>query len=497
MFDSANLDHVVDKATWKKEEPVLREALLKAQLDLAAQKRFPVLVLVGGVEGAGKGEAVNKLLEWFDPRAVHVHAFGEPTDEERERPAMWRFWRGLPPRGRVGVFFGAWHTQPIVNRALGRTTEDGFENAIGDIVRFERMLADEGVLLLKFWFHLTRKQQKRRFKDLSSDPRTAWRVTDLEWKYHRSYDDFVPTAEQFLQRTSTGDAPWFVIPGADEHYRNLLFGKTLLASMQERLAQGAPPVPVDRTPAFPEPVDAVNVINTIDLKKKLSKAKFEKELEHWQGRLALLSRHKRFKKTSVVLVFEGADAAGKGGAIRRITGALDARVYQGIPVAAPTEEERAQPYLWRFWRHMPGRGRFVMFDRSWYGRLLVERVEGFCSESDWMRGYSEIVDFEQQMVDHGYIILKFWLQISQKEQLRRFKERERTAWKRFKITPEDWRNREKWDAYQGAVCDMIDRTSTDAAPWKVIAAEDKNLARVTILKTLVEAIEARLDLSKG
>jgi polyphosphate kinase 2 (PPK2 family) len=216
-------------------------------------------------------------------------------------------------------------------------------------------------------------------------------------------------------------------------------------------------------------------------------------LAHWQGKLSELARDPRFKGRSLVCAFEGADAAGKGGAIRRIGAALDARQYQVIPVAAPTEEERAQPYLWRFWRHMPRRGRFAIFDRTWYGRVLVERVEGYCSENDWLRAYSEINDFEHELSEAGAILVKFWLQVSQEEQLKRFKEREKIEFKRFKITEEDWRNREKWDAYQAAICDMVDRTSTGTAPWTLVEANDKGYARVKILRTVCERLEAELD----
>ena len=240
-------------------------------------------------------------------------------------------------------------------------------------------------------------------------------------------------------------------------------------------------------------IDNLNIIKTLDLSLKIEKAEFEQALEKYQGKLALLTRRAKFKNISVIALFEGNDAAGKGGAIRRITGALDARDYSIIPVAAPTEEERAQPYLWRFWRHIPRRGRLIMFDRSWYGRVLVERIEGFCSKTDWMRAYSEINDFEAQLVRHNIVVVKFWLAISQEEQLRRFKEREEIAFKQFKITADDWRNREKWHEYEQAVCDMVDRTSTEIAPWTLVEANDKNYARIKILKTLCSQIEAALQ----
>ena len=219
---------------------------------------------------------------------------------------------------------------------------------------------------------------------------------------------------------------------------------------------------------------------------------YETELAQWQGKLAELSRDPRMRQCALICAFEGVDAAGKGGAIRRVTAALDARQYQIIPVAAPSDEERAQPYLWRFWRHIPRLGRITIFDRTWYGRVLVERVEKFCSEEDWRRAYSEINDFEQQLVDGGAVLVKFWLQISREEQLRRFKEREKVAFKRFKITEEDWRNREKWDAYHDAVCDMVDQTSTAHAPWTLVEANDKRHARIKVLKTICSQLESAM-----
>jgi polyphosphate kinase 2 (PPK2 family) len=235
----------------------------------------------------------------------------------------------------------------------------------------------------------------------------------------------------------------------------------------------------------------------LDLSLHLPDKNYKAELGRLQGRLSALSRDPRFKTRSLVLAFEGADAAGKGGAIRRITAAMDARQFQVIPVAAPTEEERAQPHLWRFWRHLPRHDHMTIFDRTWYGRVLVERVEGFCSPADWQRAYSEINDFEHELVESGVIVLKFWLQISQEEQLRRFKEREQIAFKRFKITAEDWRNRDKWEAYQLAICDMVERTSTGEVPWTLVEANDKNYARVKILRTLCERLEQALETSGG
>ncbi|MDE3245979.1 MAG: polyphosphate:AMP phosphotransferase, partial [Acidobacteriota bacterium] len=294
-----------------------------------------------------------------------------------------------------------------------------------------------------------------------------------------------------LQATSTSDAPWTIVEATDFRYQALTVGQFIHDALRRRL-DGQANQPVVLAPPLPPRLDSVNVFQTLDLTQRLEKPDYVVELERLQGKLNLLTRHKAFRKRSVVLAFEGSDAAGKGGAIRRVTGALDARIYRVIPIAAPTDEEKAQPYLWRFWRHLPRAGRFSIFDRTWYGRVLVERVEGFCTEVDWMRAYGEINDFEEQLCRNGTILCKFWLTVSPEEQLRRFEARRDTAYKRFKITDDDWRNRDKWDAYQQAVCDMVDRTSPTHAPWTLVESEDKNFGRIKVLKTIVERIEAEL-----
>jgi polyphosphate:AMP phosphotransferase len=498
MFESANLEHQVDKTVYRREAAELREALLNAQYDLKEQRRFPVLILIAGVEGAGKGETVNLLNEWMDPRHIHTSGFLEPSDEERERPEQWRFWRALPPKGQIGIFFGAWHTMPIVRRVMGEINEGEFSRQIEEIQRLEKMLCDEGALLLKYWFHLSKSQQKKRLKSLEKDPETRWRVTDVEWKYFELYDQFVNVCGPFLRRTSTGEAPWIVVPGADPRFRALTVGRHLLAAMRERLDEKPVATLPDKTPPLPAPSDRLNVLSALKLDQPMTKAEYRKKLGKWQGHLNLASRDPRFKSISLVAIFEGNDGAGKGGAIRRVTSALDARWYANVSVAAPTEEERAQPYLWRFWRHIPRHRRFTLFDRSWYGRVLVERIERFCSEPDWMRAYGEINDFETILVRHGIIVVKFWLAINKDEQYRRFKARENTPFKRFKITEEDWRNRKKWNDYEIAICDMVDRTSTALAPWTLVEANNKYFARIKVLKTMCSALDKALgQVSKG
>lgn len=491
MFEGAEVGHKLAKASYEAQVPPLREALLDAQWALKATARFPVIVLIAGVDGAGKGETVNTLNEWMDPRNIHTVAFDGATEEEAHRPQMWRYWRELPRKGQIGIFFGSWYTDPIVDRVWKKSSKAELEMAIERINRFERMLADEGALILKFWFHLDKKSQRERLEKIDADPVMSWQVTRADWQQFKRYDRYAAVSEHTLRETSTGHAPWIVVEGRDARYRHVTVATVLLEAIRKHLALGSPAVG-NVVPVVP-PVDARNVLNQMDLRRRLPARKYRGELARWQGELNKLARSTRFAERSVICAFEGMDAAGKGGAIRRVTAALDARQYQIIPIAAPTDEERAQPYLWRFWRHLPRLGRFTLYDRSWYGRVLVERIEGFCSEADWRRAYAEINQFEQELHAGGGVLCKFWLQISQDEQLRRFKARESVSFKHFKITDEDWRNREQWPRYETAAAEMIERTSTTQAPWTLVEAEDKNWARIKILQTLVERIETALD----
>lgn len=491
MFESAELGHKIDKTSYEAAVPALRAALLEAQLSLVQSAHSQVIILVGGLDGAGRGETVNLLNEWMDPRYIETHGMGEPSDEELDRPMMWRFWRALPAKGRIGVFLGSWYTWPILDRVLGNSSAADLDQSLERAKRLEDMLYQEGAVIIKFWLHLSKDKQEHRLKTLESNPKTKWRVTKRDWKHFKAYDKFQTVHESVIRHTSTASAPWIIIEGEDAHYRNLTVGKVVLETLQNCLQRSSKPAQVNAAPLLPS-LDNLHILKALDLSKSLEKKKFKAELEDYQGKLNALTRDDRFKQMSVVVVFEGNDAAGKGGSIRRITGALDARYYQVHPIAAPTEEERAQPYLWRFWRHIPRRGRVTIFDRSWYGRVLVERIEGYCSEHDWMRAYSEINDFEAQLVRHDVIVVKFWLAISKDEQLRRFEDRQNTEYKRFKITEDDWRNRDKWADYEQAVCDMVDRTSTQTAPWTLVEANDKNYARIKILKTLCARIETAL-----
>ena len=497
MLESAELGHSITKPAFDLAEPKLREALVNAQYDLLKGRRKAVVVLLSGVAAGGRGETVKQLAEWMDPRHLRVHAFGPRTPEELAHPLPWRYWQALPARGHIAVYMNAWYAEMLHARLAGELDAAGLDALLHATREYERMLAHENVLLLKFWIHLSKDAQKKKLAEIDKKA-AAVQDGDGDWNRGRLYSKSHDLWEHTLRETSTGEAPWYVVEGADARYRDLTVGGILLDSLKraslaptraQRKGEGA------ERPAAPAPavIDNVKLIRDLDLSQTIDSATYERELKRLQERLVRLTQHKRFKRQSLVLVFEGTDAAGKGGAVRRITGALDPRQYEVVPVASPTDEELAHPYLWRFWRQVPHLGGITIFDRSWYGRVLVERVEGFCSEFDWLRAYGEINAFEAEMIRAGAVVCKFWLQISKAEQLARFRAREKTSFKRFKITEDDWRNRKRWPAYERAVADMVDRTSTELAAWTLVEAEDKRFARIKILRTIVERLDAAVD----
>jgi len=496
MFEAAELGRKIDKQTYKAQLPDLRAELLQTQFALS-RTNAPVIIIISGMDAAGRGDVVNALNEWLDTRGLQTISLELLTDEEKERPYYWRFWRHLPERGRIAIFFGGWYVDPILQSVYDELSEHQLEHALNQIQHFERMLIDDGALILKFWLHLSKDGQKHRLKELENDPHTKRSVSKKDWQHYKKYPLFAKAAERVIRYTDAGYAPWILVEATDKYYRNLTVGRTLLHALQKRLAQTTPTLTenkIDIIPSLPIEKSAdVTVLDKIDLSQHLENKEYRKQLSTYQGKLHRLAWEAYRQKRSTIIVFEGWDAAGKGGAIRRITQAMDARLYRVISTAAPTDEERAHHYLWRFWRHISRAGTFTIYDRSWYGRVLVERIEGFASEQEWQRSYSEINDFEAQLVEHHNIVIKFWLHIDQDEQLKRFKDREQIPYKQHKITEEDWRNREKWTLYKQAINDMVARTSTRFAPWTLVASNDKHFARIQVLKTVCDALEAVLE----
>jgi len=488
-------DRRVSKKAYEARLPEVRAALVRMQVELKSAK-FPVILVVGGVEASGKGEVINILNGWLDPRGFETFAFHDPTDEERERPAMWRYWRTIPPDGRMAIYAGGWHADALKEDPRSARELALFDATLRRLASFEGQLAAGGALIVKVWLHLSKSGQRTRLRTLEADPRTAWRVTPDDWKSQRDYDRLARLSERMRVATHQPAAPWNVVDASDPRGRNLAVADLLLARFRAHARVMARRAAAARRQRKVVPLRPAGLrrLLSLSLENKLSQVAYEKKRDKWLGRLNRVVRAAGQERRSVVWVFEGWDAAGKGGVIRRLTDAIDARDFRVIPVAKPTDEEKAHHYLWRFWRHVPRAGMVTIYDRSWYGRVLVERLEGFATEPEWRRAYGEINEFERELNEHGVIVLKFWLHIAKEEQLRRFRDRESTPYKRHKMDAEDWRNRRKWASYEIAVGDMLSLTHTRAAPWHLVSANNKRHARLEILKTSCRQIESALGL---
>lgn len=482
MFETVELGQTISKEDFDSAVPELRTDLLKLQYEIK-DNNVPVIIIISGVEGAGKSEVVNRINTWLDTRWIRNYAFWSEPEEERLHPRQWRFWRAMPARGTLSVMFGSWYTRPIIDRAMGHVSKSKFDQEMKYIEELEQMLAHDGTLIIKLWFHLSKDESLDRVKHKGKIK------SPLQKRFARKYDEFKSVSERAIRLTDTGSSPWHIIEATDRRYRDLTAGRILVHAMQNRLKEITSKNKAGNKKIKTKLKYTRTVLDKVDLTRRYSDEQYRRLLAKYQQKLNKLSWAAHNAGRSVIAVFEGWDAAGKGGAIRRVTGAMDARLYKVISVAAPTDEEKAQHYFWRFWRQVPPDGYFTIYDRSWYGRVLVERVEGFAAPEEWLRSYQEINDFEEQLTSHGIILLKFWIHISNDEQLRRFKEREVTPWKKHKITGEDWRNRDKWEDYEMAVNEMVARTSTRQAPWTLVPGNDKKVARVTVAKTICDHVK--------
>ena len=502
MFEALETGKKLSRSEFKRLRNELRPVLLSQQFALQALG-YPVIVILGGFDGSGKGSVSHRINEWMDPRSIDTHAFWRHSDEEEARPRFWRFWRRMPQKGSIGVLLGAWYQEPAYQAMAGEITDREFMSRLRDIEAFERMLSADGTLIVKIWLHVNRETQRKQLAEelprtvrnprVPADPKAWWK------RYPRALD----VSEDMLRLTDSGHSPWHRVEAEHPNYRDITVASILAQAMQLHDRRRSRRSLTDTLEGAPEesgiqksPLQAdetlPTVLDRVDLAQSLKKKHYKKKLAALQDELQDQAWRAHREKRSLVAVFEGWDAAGKGSAIRRVTTSIDPRLYKLFQVGAPTDEERAQHYLWRFWRKLQRDGSATLFDRSWYGRVLVERVEGFARQAEWQRAYSEINQFEAQLADHGCIIAKFWLHISPEEQLARFREREATPHKRHKLTDDDWRNRERWNAYAVAVEDMVSRTSTTHAPWTLVAGEDKRFARVQILSTLCDRFKDAL-----
>ncbi len=494
MLEKIDLSKGLKKKECKDLIERLGAELSKLQRE-AKRLQIPVMIVFEGWGAAGKGTLINRLIHPMDPRGFKVFTIQDESEEELLRPFLWRFWTKTPAKGRIHIFDRSWYRRVINERIDNKLDKNQLANAFSEILFFEENLAYDNNLIIKLFLHISQKEQKKRFKKLEASPETKWRVTEEDWRHNEQYDEYLHVYEEMIEKTDTEFAPWTIIEATDREYAEVKILSTVVTALKNKIAeveaQETSGSGVNKVQKVSSPYKT-GVLDGIDLKKSLTKDEYKKKLNKLQGRIEKLHGELYKRRISVILGFEGWDAGGKGGAIKRLTERLDPRGYEVIPTASPNDIEKAHHYLWRFWNAVPKAGHIAIFDRTWYGRVMVERIEGFCSEEEWRRAYKEINEMEQQFANFGAIVIKFWLHIDKDEQERRFKERMENPEKQWKITDEDWRNREKWDQYVEAVDEMIVRTSTSYAPWVVVEGNDKYYARIKVLETVVNAIEERL-----
>ena len=492
MLEIAELGAKVSKQEYEESLPPLRVDLLNAQFEVRASD-VPVMIVLSGDDREAVSEVLNLLHHWMDARYLEAHFFGRRRDYERQYPRFWRYWQVLPARGEIGIFAGGYGLGLLADRLTGESDAEGVAQRLEHARRVEQTLVDDGVLLLKIWLHLPPDKRRKRLAKARKSPDSV-RLDDIDLELYERYDEAKPLIEALLRRTSTAASPWHLVEIERITNRRWFDASAIRDALVERLAEptSQPPVATSEA-AHSKQQNHAGILASLDLGAELPREEYRERLHELQGRLWQLSRSCREHGVGSAVVFEGWDASGKGGVIRRMTRAMDVQDYRVMPVAAPTTEELAHHYLWRFWRRLPPAGRMLICDRSWYGRVLVERVERLAQEHEWRRAYDEINDFEEQLVEHSMPVLKFWLHIDPETQLERFAAREQTPFKRYKLTPEDHRNRQKWPQYEAAVEEMVARTSTDLAPWHLVPANDKRSARIQVFETVCDALEAALS----
>ena len=473
----------------------IEERLENARRELNArqmsikEKKLPVLIIFDGWGGAGKGGILGKVIKNLDPRFYKTETLSVPSEDELRRPFLYRYFVRIPEAGRFSFFDGSWMDEITKDYLRGKTDEEEYRHRLTSIKRFERQLSDNGYLVVKFFFNISKNEQKKRLSALMDDKNTKWRVSKWDLWQNKHYDKCMNVYDEYLELTNQFIAPWYFIDSKSRKWAELQVTEILVKSIDIALEN------TGRAAAILQntfPLVQMPKLNEIALDVSIDDEKYNKELKELQAELADLHNYIYHKKIPVVIAYEGWDAAGKGGNIKRLTSALDPRGFEVHPIASPEPAEKNRHYLWRFWKRLPKDGHIAVFDRTWYGRVMVERLEGFCSENDWQRAYNEINEFEKELTDWGAIVIKFWVQIDKDTQLKRFTDRQNTPEKQWKITDEDWRNREKWDMYEDAVNEMIQKTSTEFAPWHILESNDKHYARIKALKTVISAIKERM-----
>jgi polyphosphate:AMP phosphotransferase len=462
-------------------------AALESRQIAVKEKKLPVLVLFEGFGAAGKGSVLGKIIRNMDPRFFKVETMKSPTEDEKRRPFLYRHFVRIPEAGKFVFFDGGWMDEVVKARAHKELSDAEYREKIESIRRFERQLTDNGYLVMKFFFSISEKEQRKRINALYEDENASWRVGEEDVWQNEHYDRYVDTYDQYMFDTNQSAAPWYLVDSKNKKWAELQILELMIKGIDVALMNSRMAVPIIQNTFALDNIPKLSEIPLAD--KQLSDEEYRTELKLCQDRLRDLHNEIYRKKIPVIIAYEGWDAAGKGGNIKRIAAALDPRGYEVHPIASPEPHEKARHYLWRFWNRLPKDGHIAIFDRTWYGRVMVERLEGFCSENDWQRAYNEINEFEKELYDWGAVIVKFWVQIDKDVQLERFTYRQNTPEKQWKITDEDWRNRDKWDLYEDAVNEMLQKTNTSFAPWTVLESNDKKYARIKALKTVIAAIE--------
>lgn len=493
MLEKIDLSKKMKKEDYRQEMEELTGKLGRLQRR-CRDAGLPVMIVFEGFDAAGKGMQIGRLIQALDPRGFEVFAVKKETEEEKRYPYMKRFWMKTPEKGKIAIFDTSWYRKVLEERFEKNLSKKELAGRFSAIEMFEKELADDGTLIIKLFLAISQNEQKKRFQKLCSSAETAWRVTKEDWKRNKGYKAYEALNEEMLGRTDAAYAPWTVVEATDRRYAAVKIYKAVIKAMEEALEgkEKKREPDVEFSTEKQEP----SILAKADLSLSCTREAYEKKKKRLQKKLGKLHGELYRRRIPVVLGFEGWDAAGKGGAIKRLTRALDARGYVVVPTAAPNDMEKSHHYLWRFWRKMPKDGHIAIFDRTWYGRVMVERIEGFCTKEEWKRAYGEINDMERQLTQEGAVVLKFWMQIDKEEQRKRFGEREENPDKQWKITEEDWRNREKWDLYEQAAEEMLRKTSAPEAPWIIVEGNDKYYARIKVLETVTEALEKRLSAEK-
>ena len=479
----------------KPEKDEIRQRLEAAHQRLSEQQllmkenKLPVLVLFEGWGSAGKGTVLGEVIQELDPRFFSALSMHDPSADEKRKPFLARYFAEIPEAGQFKFLDAGWMSEVTKDVMFDRISKKDYKNRIGSVRRFERSLTDNGYLVLKFFFHISHKEQKHRLDALLAEKETAWQVNDYDLWENEHYDDCYKVFDRFLEDTNTSTSPWYVVDAKSRKWAELQVMETMVAGIDMALKNHNLTVPLIQN-IFP--LVRMPKLAEIDLSKSISEEEYKEQLKVLQEKLRKLHNQAYLKGIPIIIAYEGWDAAGKGGNIKRLTAALDPRGYVVNPVASPKPYEKSRHHLWRFWTKLPKTGHFAIFDRTWYGRVMVERLEGFCSENDWQRAYNEMNEFEKELSDWGAVIIKFWVHIDKDTQLARFTDRQNTPEKQWKITDEDWRNRDKWDLYEQAVDEMIAKTSTTYAPWHILESNDKKYARIKALTIVTDALEAAL-----